>query len=91
MAAVAACIRADPKPICLGGQGRFDLDENPTREMSLGLIYLFGAIVLGGIFLFLSYRLIRSADNRNARTLYLYSLLYLALVFGFMILDSSWG
>ena len=56
---------------------------------AVGLIYLFGAIFLGSIFLYLSYRLIRSADNRNARTLYLYSLLYLALVFGFMMLDSS--
>jgi protoheme IX farnesyltransferase len=57
---------------------------------AVGFLYLFGATVLGSIFLYLSYNLIRSSGKRSARNLYLYSLLYLALMFGFIILDSSW-
>lgn len=57
---------------------------------TVGLVYLVGATILGSIFLLLSYNLIRSSGYRNARNLYLYSLLYLAMLFGFIMIDSSW-
>jgi protoheme IX farnesyltransferase len=53
----------------------------------LGPIYLVGALVLGGIFIHYSAQLCREASQAAARRLYKYSLLYLPLLFGAMILD----
>jgi protoheme IX farnesyltransferase len=58
----------------------------------LSLLYLGAAIVLGLIFVGLSVRLIRAAAARRravARGIYLYSLLYLALLFVVIMVDSS--
>jgi protoheme IX farnesyltransferase len=58
----------------------------------LSLVYLGAAIVLGLIFVGLSVRLIRAAAARRravARGIYLYSLLYLALLFVVIMVDSS--
>ena len=58
----------------------------------LSLLYLGAAIVLGVIFVGLSVRLIRAAAARRravARGIYLYSLLYLALLFVVIMVDSS--
>ena len=58
----------------------------------LSLLYLGAAIVLGVIFVGLSVRLIRAAAARRravARGIYLYSLLYLALLFVAIMVDSS--
>ena len=58
----------------------------------LSLLYLGAAIVLGVIFVGLSVRLIRAAAARRravARSIYLYSLLYLALLFVVIMVDSS--
>lgn len=49
--------------------------------------YAAAAAVLGGIFLALAFRLQRTPDRRAALRLYLYSLLYLALLFGAMVAD----
>jgi heme o synthase len=53
-----------------------------------GAIYATGAAVLGGAFLALSIRLQRRADRRSALRTYLYSLAYLALLFGAMVVDA---
>lgn len=54
-----------------------------------GLVYLVLALVLGGIFLYDAYRLYREPGTGSAWKLYKYSLLYLALLFGAMVLDRA--
>ena len=53
-----------------------------------GAIYAVAAVALGGAFLALAVRLQRSADRRSALRTYLYSLAYLALLFGAMVVDA---
>jgi protoheme IX farnesyltransferase len=58
----------------------------------LGYVYLAVAIILGGLFIAYAFRLIRSsvASRRAmARAVYLYSLLYLALLFVAIMVDST--
>jgi protoheme IX farnesyltransferase len=50
-------------------------------------LYAVSAAVLGAIFLTLAFRLQRRPDRRAALRLYLYSLLYLALLFAAMVAD----
>jgi protoheme IX farnesyltransferase len=45
-------------------------------------------MVLGGAFIYCSVRLYRLATRRAALQLYLFSLAYLALLFGAMVLDA---
>lgn len=52
-----------------------------------GLVYFGCAAVLGGIFLWYAYRLFREEGTNVAWKLYKYSLLYLALLFGALVLD----
>ena len=52
-------------------------------------LYAAAAGVLGGVFLWLATRLQRNPDRRAALRLYLYSLLYLALLFGAMVADAK--
>ena len=54
----------------------------------MGWLYLSGAVSLGALFLFLAWRLFRTESMRAARHLYLYSLLYLTLLFTFVMVDS---
>jgi heme o synthase len=60
----------------------------PVAFGFFGAIYAAFAIVLGGAFLVLSVRLQRSADRRSALRTYLFSLAYLAVLFGAMVLDA---
>ena len=53
-----------------------------------GAIYATVAVALGGAFLVLAVRLQRSADRRSALRTYLFSLLYLALLFCAMVADA---
>jgi protoheme IX farnesyltransferase len=59
-------------PFCAGG---------------LGTVYLVSSLVLGGLFIAGAVVLYRRADRRSALRLYLFSLLYLALLFGAMVID----
>ncbi|MFP5362770.1 MAG: heme o synthase [Thermoleophilia bacterium] len=59
-------------PFCAGG---------------LGTTYLVSSLVLGGMFIAGAAVLYRRADRRSALRLYLFSLAYLALLFGAMVLD----
>jgi protoheme IX farnesyltransferase len=52
-----------------------------------GAIYAAAAVALGGSFLALAVRLQRRADRRSALRTYLFSLAYLALLFGAMVVD----
>jgi protoheme IX farnesyltransferase len=58
---------------------------------AVGSIYLGSAAVLGGVFLFLAWRLKHDSTTVRARVLYLYSLLYLALLFLAILADSMVG
>ena len=56
---------------------------------TVGWIYLGAAATLGAVFIALAWQLMRLEEMRQARNLYLYSLLYLALLFVAMIVDST--
>jgi heme o synthase len=58
---------------------------------SLGWVYGTTATVLGGILIALELRLLRTMSIANARAIFVYSMLYLALVFGAMMLDRGLG
>ena len=60
----------------------------PVAFGFFGAIYAATAVLLGGAFLTLSVRLQRRADRRSALRTYLYSLAYLALLFGAMVVDA---
>jgi protoheme IX farnesyltransferase len=55
---------------------------------AVGIVYLGTAMVLGTVFVGMSWQLRREQTARKARYLYLYSLLYLALLFVAMMVDS---
>jgi protoheme IX farnesyltransferase len=59
-------------PFCAGGLGTF---------------YLVSSLVLGGLLIGGAITLYRRADRTSALRLYLFSLLYLALLFGAMVID----
>jgi protoheme IX farnesyltransferase len=52
-------------------------------------VYLGLAAPMGGVFVVMAWQLYRDSSARHARKLYLYSLLYLALLFVAMIADST--
>jgi heme o synthase len=60
----------------------------PVAFGFFGAIYGAAAVALGGVFLTLAVRLQRRADRASALRTYLYSLLYLAILFGAMVLDA---
>ena len=55
---------------------------------AVGLVYLFSAAVLGITFIALAWKLKVDYSIRRAKFLYLYSLLYLALLFSVMLADA---
>src|SRR5918998_1135055 len=60
----------------------------PVAFGFFGAIYAAAAVLLGGAFLVLAVRLQRRADRQSALRTYLYSLAYLALLFGAMVVDA---
>lgn len=55
--------------------------------LGLGPLYLLAALALNGIFLALAWTLFRSGGKGPARSLFFYSLWYLALIFGAAVAD----
>jgi protoheme IX farnesyltransferase len=55
---------------------------------AVGWLYLGVAVILGGLFIYRSWRLLLDGSREKARQLYLYSLLYLALLFAGIMIDS---
>jgi protoheme IX farnesyltransferase len=55
---------------------------------AVGWLYSTGAIMLGAGFLYMAWRLLRAQTMQAARRLYLYSLLYLMVLFVLIIADS---
>jgi heme o synthase len=60
----------------------------PVAFGLFGLIYAIAAGLLGGAFVVRAYDLYRQADRASALRTYLFSLAYLALLFGAMVLDA---
>jgi protoheme IX farnesyltransferase len=60
----------------------------PACGQLFGTVYLVAVCVLGGGFAWLALRLYRMKDRRSALRLYLFSLAYLALLFGAMVVDT---
>lgn len=55
---------------------------------AVGMVYLVSSVALGALFIYFAWRLIRRAGIEGAKPLYLYSLLYLAVLFLAIIADS---
>ena len=62
-----------------------------TADESLGLIYLVGSIVMGIGLIYYAARLYAGAPRGFAWSMYKFSLLYLAALFTFVMVDSSVG
>ena len=54
-----------------------------------GYVYLIGAAILGGIFIPKSWKLKQSSGADNSMSLFLYSIVYLTLIFFLMIVDRA--
>ncbi|HET8913165.1 MAG TPA: heme o synthase [Ktedonobacteraceae bacterium] len=56
---------------------------------TMGYFYLISALILGGILLYLSVRLLQDKTKRYAKTIFWYSNCYLALIFAVMVIDRT--
>jgi heme o synthase len=53
----------------------------------MGYFYLFGALALGGVMIYMAFRLMRDQSKDWARTMFWYSNCYLAAIFAVMVVD----
>ena len=67
----------------------YAVTQLPFCAGGMGVPYLVASLGLGGLFIGGAVRLSRRADRASALKLYLFSLLYLALLFGAMVLDAK--
>ncbi len=65
----------------------YAVTQLPFCAGAFGVIYLTASVLLGVAFVWLAALLYRRQDRRSALRLYLYSLAYLALLFGAMVAD----
>jgi protoheme IX farnesyltransferase len=66
----------------------YAVTQLPFCAGGLGVAYLVPSMLLGAAFIYCAARLLRSADRRWALRTYLFSLAYLALLFGAMAVDA---
>ena len=59
----------------------------PFATRMFGVIYLVGAVILNGQFLYMSYRLYREYSDALSRRIFYFSINYLALLFAPMLVD----
>jgi len=69
----------------------YAVTQLPFCAGGFGVEYLVASMALGAAFIYCAARLLRSADRRWALRTYLFSLAYLALLFGSMALDARLG
>jgi protoheme IX farnesyltransferase len=67
----------------------YAVSQLPFCAGGMGAIYLVSSLILGAGFIGGSVALYRRADRRSALRLYLFSLLYLALLFASMVADAK--
>ena len=60
-----------------------------TISPSLGWIYVISSIILGIILIIKAFYLFKIQDRTSAVSIYKYSLIYLFLLIGFIMIDSS--
>ena len=65
----------------------YAVTQLPFCAGGFGVEYLVASMSLGGVFIYGAVRLYRRADRQSALRLYLFSLFYLALLFGAMVAD----
>jgi protoheme IX farnesyltransferase len=80
--------RETARQIVLYSAGLVAVTLLPWAFGSAGLLYLASALALGGVFVWLAERLRRDLSPRRAGFLFHYSLLYLALLFAALALDT---
>ena len=66
----------------------YAVSQLPFCAGAFGATYLVCSMLLGACFIYGAYRLMRRPSRRTALRLYLYSLAYLALLFGAMVADA---
>jgi heme o synthase len=66
----------------------YAVTQLPFCAGAFGGLYLVASVALGGAFVFGAWRLLRRPHRRTALRLYLFSLAYLALLFGAMVADA---
>ncbi|HEX2160945.1 MAG TPA: heme o synthase [Thermoleophilaceae bacterium] len=66
----------------------YAITQLPFCAGGFGVPYLVGSVALGGVFIAFAIQLYRNPSRPAALRLYLYSLLYLALLFGAMVVDA---
>jgi protoheme IX farnesyltransferase len=59
----------------------------PFISRMSGLVYLISAVILSGIFLAYAWRIYRNYSDQLARAMFRYSILYLSLLFGALLVD----
>ena len=69
----------------------YAVTQLPFCAGGFGVEYLVASMTLGGVFIYGAVRLFRRADRQSALRLYLFSLLYLALLFAAMVVDRQVG
>ena len=69
----------------------YAVTQLPFSAGGFGLIYLVSSLLLNGVFIWRAVELYRHPDRKTALRLYLFSLLYLALLFASMVLDARLG
>ena len=69
----------------------YAVSQLPFCAGAFGLTYLVASVLLGAVFIYGAWRLLRHPDRRTALRLYLFSLAYLALLFGAMVVDVRFG
>jgi heme o synthase len=67
----------------------YAITQLPFCAGGFGVPYLAASVALGGVFIAFAIVLYRRADRPSALRLYLYSLLYLALLFAAMVVDAQ--
>jgi heme o synthase len=67
----------------------YAVSQLPFCAGAFGAVYLVCSVGLGAAFIYGAYRLMRQPSRRTALRLYLYSLAYLALLFGAMVADAK--
>jgi heme o synthase len=66
----------------------YAVSQLPFCAGAFGATYLVCSVLLGAAFIYGAYRLTRNPSRRTALRLYLFSLAYLALLFGAMVADA---
>ena len=66
----------------------YAVSQLPFCAGAFGVTYLVCSVLLGACFIYGAWRLLRRPERRTALRLYLFSLAYLALLFGAMVADA---